>query len=395
MLLKEVYDRKFLENLAQIAARYDKKFDAKKFLDIPQKNWQPLELKERMRFISLRLHEFLLHKSYEDQLEIIKKIAAEFPKSKHASLALIALCDFVEIAGAGRGLATPTETFMPKGRTKTSMNVSDGVGTPRPALDFTLSMQTLEFLTEFGTAEFAVRHFIKLDEKAALKFFIKWAKSKNHHLRRLASEGLRPRLPWGCALESFKKNPTPILSILEQLKLDNSEYVRRSVANNLNDISKDNPQVVLNLLQKWRDEGVSEKLIKHALRTLLKKGDKAALALIGIDHSKSSKNFAIQNFSLQNPVIKNRAELAFDFTLHSKAETLIRLEYAVYFLRNNGSHSKKIFQITTKNFTEGVFYFSKKHSFREITTRKYYVGEHMISLVVNGFELPFLTFDLV
>ena len=293
----------------------------------------------------------------------LKQVAFTIPKHKTSGLALIIFPDFVEIFGLE---------------------------------NFDESMDALEFFTEFGSSEFAVRQFIKLDQKRALEFFKQWSKSKNHHVRRLASEGCRPRLPWGEALQTFKKNPAPILPILENLKNDESEYVRKSVANNLNDISKDHPQLVLDLLKGWKKEEVRENLIRHALRTLLKRGDKQALALIDVDCNNLSEKILIENFSLQKESVEISQDLRFDFNLRNQVlGKKIRLEYAVYFLKKNGSHTKKIFQITTKNFAEGVFSFSKKHSFCDLSTRKHNAGKHLISLVVNGSEFEKIQFDLI
>lgn len=297
------------------------------------------------------------------EISVLKRVAVAIPKDKMSGLALIIFPDFVEVFGLK---------------------------------NFDESMDVLEFFTEFGSSEFAVRQFIKLDQKRALKFFTKWSKSKNHHVRRLSSEGLRPRLPWGEALNEFKKNPAAILPILENLKNDESEYVRRSVANNLNDISKDHPQLVLDLMQRWKREKVSENLIRHALRTLLKKGEKQALTLIDVDCNNLSEKILIENFSLQKESVKISTDLMFDFSLRNRVSgKKIRLEYAVYFLKQNGAHTKKIFQITTKNFAEGVFSFSKKHSFRDMTTRKHYAGKHLISVVVNGLEMEKKEFILL
>ncbi len=364
MLLKEIYDQEFLQTLANTASKIDKKFDEKKFLkNFTNKNWFAKELKQRMRAVTIALNESLSSQNYLQKIAILKKIVVEIPKNKFSGLALIIFPDFVEVFGLN---------------------------------DFDESMEALEFFTQFGSSEFAVRQFIKLDQKRALKFFTKWAKNKNYHVRRLASEGCRPRLPWGEVLQKLKKDPREILPILENLKNDESEYVRKSVANNLNDISKDHPQVVLDLIKKWAKEKVRENLIKHALRTLLKKGDQSALKLIGIDCNNLSENFAIQSFSLQNEVIKISQDLVFDFALQNQAPNhKIRLEYAVHFLKQNGTWSKKIFQITTKSFAQGVFVFAKKHSFRDLSTRKHNAGKHMISLVVNGVEFQKLQFDLI
>ncbi len=356
MLLKEVYNQDYLKLLGTTILAVEKSFDLQGFLkNFSKEDWQEKELNERKRAIAIAINDALPGKNYRQKIEILKLTIMAIPKGKNSPLALMLFPDFVEVFGSE---------------------------------DFDFSMQALEFFTEFGSAEFAVRRFIEVDEKGALDFFIKWSKSENLHVRRLASEGCRPRLPWGRALKSFKKDPTPILPILENLKYDKQAYVAKSVANNLNDISKDNRQIVLDLAAKWQKEKVSEGLIKHALRTLLKRGDKAALKLIGIEDSSLAKNFAIQLFALQKAEVKISEHLVFDFTLENQASNnKIRLEYAVYFLRKNGSHSKKIFQITTKNFAKGVFSFSKKHSLRDMTTRKHYAGRHLISLVANGVEL--------
>ena len=364
MLLKEVYNKKFLQCLSSTIHSIDKNFDSRKFLKIcSKKSWEEKELKQRMRAVTMALNESLSPKKYQQKLAVLKQVAQEIPKNKMSGLALIIFPDFAEVFGLN---------------------------------DFDDSMQVLEFFTEFGSSEFAVRQFLKLDQKRALNFFINWTKSENHHIRRLASEGCRPRLPWGEALSNFKKNPAAILPILENLKNDESEYVRKSVANNLNDISKDHPQVVLDLLTRWKKEKVRENLIKHALRTLLKQGNKDALKLIDINCNNLSENFAIQSFALQKAEVRISTDLVFDFALRNQApNNKIRLEYAVYFLKQNGSHTKKIFQITTKNFAEGVFVFSKKHSLRDLSTRKHRAGKHFISLVVNGVEFQKLQFDLI
>ncbi len=347
MLLKEVYNQKFVLNLASEIAKTESKFDEKKFLFLlSEEKLSNLALKKRMRLITYAIEYSLINLDYQEKLIILQKTVSNLSKDKYSGLAFIIFPDFVEVFGQN---------------------------------DFEKSMNALEFFTEFGTSEFAVRKFIKLDQKKALVFFEKWSKSKNYHIRRLASEGLRPRLPWGDSLPNFKKDPSPIIPILKNLKNDDSEYVRRSVANNLNDISKDNPEVLLNLLNVWKSN-VDEKLLKHSLRTLLKKGNKNALELIGIKCDKKfQQNSFIKDFNLKKIKVRIGEILDFDFVLENQVENKkIRLEYAVFFFKKNGSHSKKVFQITTKNFTKGLFSFNRKHSFCDITTRKHYSGKHFI-----------------
>jgi 3-methyladenine DNA glycosylase AlkC len=358
MLLKEVYSEDFLFLLAKTIKNFDNKFADKELLKLLN-NWGQKDLKQRMRAISLKLFTTLSADTYQEKIATLKQVVVALAKEKNSSLAFIVFPDFVENFGLD---------------------------------DFDFSMSALEFFTEFGSSEFAVRQFIKSDQKRALNLIKKWTKSKNVHIRRLASEGIRPMLPWGEALIEFKKDPASIIKILEELKFDREIYVQKSIANNLNDISKNHPEVVLDLMAKWSKQEVAPSLIKHALRTLLKKGNKQALSLIGVKHS---ENYSIQSFALQKNVVKMLGDLVFDFALENKEPgAKIRLEYALYFLKQNQSHFKKIFQITTKNFALGKFSFSKKHSFREITTRKYNAGLHMISLVVNGIEIKKLQFEL-
>jgi 3-methyladenine DNA glycosylase AlkC len=373
MLLKEVYNQQFLENLATTIVKFDQSFDIKIFLNtLKKQHWSDLSLKQRMRAITKALDQNLSAKNYFDKVEVLKKAVVEISKDKNSGLALIIFPDFIEVFGC-----------------------QDYLNTSKLS-SFHFSMNSLEFFTQFGTSEFAVRQFIKLDQKAALEFFEKWTKSSNHHVRRLASEGLRPRLPWGESLIAFKKNPNSIFPILEKLKNDESEYVRKSVSNNLNDISKDHPQLVLELLNNWKNS-VSSRIIKHSLRTLLKSGNKEALEIVGIKTDLgTTKNFLIKNFYLKKTKTKIGEVFEFDFALQNQSSAQnIRLEYVIYFLRKNGGQSKKIFQITSKSFSKGVFQFKKKHSFKNMTTRVHYCGEHFISLVVNGLEVEKRSFELI
>ena len=399
MQLKEVYNREFLISLADALFEVDKNFEKQKFLEkFEDQTWAQKELKQRMRAITNALGESLNRKDFFTQIEILKKAVTKISKNKNSGLALIIFPDFVEVFGERQilkqvqdddaGKLNPSQSNPNKLRHPELVSGSVHI--------LNICLNALSFFTEFGSSEFAIRKFLKLNQSHTLTFFESWSKSKNHHIRRLASEGCRPRLPWGEALQNFKKNPHDILPILENLKNDESAYVRKSVANNLNDISKDNPEIILKILTKWNEENVDKSLIRHALRTLLKKGNKEALKIIGIDCNNLSENFTIQTFALQKAVINISQNLMFDFILENQAaNNKIRLEYAVYFLRKNGAHGKKIFQITTKNFAKGVFRFTKKHAFRDMTTRKHNAGKHFISLVVNGVEFQKLQFDLI
>ena len=209
---------------------------------------------------------------------------------------------------------------------------------------FEISMMALEHFTIGSSSEFAIRQFILRYEDRTMKQILLWAESENEHIRQLASEGCRPRLPWAIALPVFKSDPTPVLEILECLKDDSSPYVRKSVANNLNDISKDNPLLVKKLTKEWI--GVDTKrdaLLKHGCRTLLKASDSEVLSLFSFT---KPEHISLKNFThTQN--VKMGEALEFSFELCSSDNLgKLRIEFAIGFLRKNGKHNQKVFKIS-------------------------------------------------
>jgi 3-methyladenine DNA glycosylase AlkC len=260
---------------------------------------------------------------------------------------------------------------------------------------FDISVKTIEQLTQFTSCEFAVRPFILQYGDKMIKQMLQWSQHKSHHVRRLASEGSRPRLPWAIALPELKKNPLPLLPILENLKQDNSEYVRRSVANNLNDIAKDNPAIVIQIAKKWK--GISKEtdaIIKHGCRTLLKKGHPEILKYYKLN---DKADIGISGFKIKNNKVKIGDYLNFSFSLQNMEHIKqnLRLEYAIYYLLQNGAHYKKVFKISERQLKPGEkLSVEKRHSFKIITTRKYYPGLHKLSVIVNGQELKTGKFEL-
>ena len=256
-----------------------------------------------------------------------------------------------------------------------------------------LSMHAMELYTQYSSSEFAVRPFIIKHEKRMMEQMYTWSKHENEHVRRLSSEGCRPALPWGQALVSFKKDPSPILPILEQLKADPSAYVRKSVANNLNDISKTHPDLVAKLAKEWYGKHeYTDWIVKHGCRTLLKKGNRDVLAIFGF-HDVSSVD--AHNFALDKNSVAIGEEFTFSFDIHTKEATKVRLEYGVDFVKSNGKRNRKIFQISEISFANNQKKaYSKKHSFEDLSTRKHYPGSHSITLIVNGTERGTLDFEL-
>ncbi|WP_297441883.1 DNA alkylation repair protein [Sulfurimonas sp.] len=345
-LLKNKYTKSYIENLAlEIKKEYALFDDAGFVASVFDTLWGDLELKGRMRHIALRLGE-CLPLSYAEQLAILK------PVSKHFySYEAMFFEDFVALFG---------------------MN------------DFEESMQGLALFTVESSSEFAIREFILQDEKRTMSQLRAWTKSEDEHLRRLASEGCRPRLPWAVALQCFKKDPSEVFKIIELLKNDTSKYVRKSVANNLNDISKDHPDLVLAFVQK--NLGISKELdwiCKHGSRTLLKQGDIRALKLFGFAHS---GYVYVGNFTHEK-VLQINDTMTFSFELRSK-EIIgnVRVEYAIDYLKANKTHKRKVFMISQNEVKEFSKSFTKKQSFKNLTTRKHYAGKHYISILINGEE---------
>lgn len=223
-----------------------------------------------------------------------------------------------------------------------------------------------------------------------------WSKHEHWGVRRLASEGCRPRLPWAMALPNLKKDPTPIIPILENLKNDPARFVRLSVANNLNDIAKDNPEIVISLAKKWYGESAEvDWVVKHGCRTLLKQGNPEVMEIFGLGYV---KDISIENFQISTPKVKVGDSLEFSFNLlnSSNKKNKVRLEYGLYYQKANGTLSKKVCKISEKEYAgNSVTQVSRKHSFRIVTTRKFHLGLHQVSVIINGNEFEKHDFELI
>lgn len=261
--------------------------------------------------------------------------------------------------------------------------------------DYETSVNAIEEITRFTSCEFTVRPFIIKYPDKMMKQMLVWSEHDHWAVRRLASEGCRPRLPWAMALPNLKSNPAPIIPILENLKNDTFEIVRKSVANNLNDIAKDHPQTVIDLARKWQGESKNtDWVIKHGCRTLLKQGHTEALALFGLH---TVHNIRIQDFQISTPKVTIGTSLEFSFKLmnNNNKKVKIRLEYGLYYQKANGTLSRKVCKISEKEYAENsVTPITWKHSFRVITTRVFHPGLHQVSIIINGNEFEKLGFEL-
>jgi 3-methyladenine DNA glycosylase AlkC len=363
-LLKDIYSPRFYDKFSDVVKEIVPTFNKQKFIEsIFADTWAAKELKDRMRHTSLMLHRFFPG-DFEESAQIIEKTITKIRQNPitASSFEFMFFPDYIEIFGLEH---------------------------------YDISMKSIEFVTQFTSCEFAVRPFIIKYEDKMLQQMFEWSKHENHHVRRLASEGSRPRLPWAMALPALKKEPKPILRILENLKNDPSEYVRRSVANSLNDISKDNPHITLEMAHAWKNMGKeTDELIKHGCRTLLKQGHADILKYYKLDET---KDIILSDFQILTPSVKIGENLIFSFTIQNIGINLqtVRLEYGVFYVRQNGQLSKKVFKISERQFqpTEKKDIL-RKQSFRIITTRQFYAGQHRLSIIVNGREIETTNFEL-
>ncbi|HEY0271927.1 MAG TPA: DNA alkylation repair protein [Chitinophaga sp.] len=363
-LLKDLYSPAFYDQLSNSLAQSLPGFDKRRFVrSIFTKDFAAMELKERMKHTAQCLHAFMPATYGAGSVKLLEQIITQLRKDGFPNdrLEFMFLPDYIETYGLD---------------------------------DYKNAVKALAFVTQYVSCEFAVRPFLLKYYDQLLAQMLQWSTHKSPAVRRLASEGSRPRLPWAMGIPALKKDPSPLLPILENLKDDPSESVRRSVANNLNDIAKDHPDVVIAIAQKW--QGISpavDAVIKHGSRTLLKKGHTAILAHYGLQ----SEAVTLSGLQVLTPKIAIGDSLGFTFTItntHRAAQT-VRLEYGIYYRKANGQLARKVFKISERTYQPGEqALIERKQHFRLITTRTFYVGRHQLSIIVNGAEKAITDFLL-
>ena len=354
-LLKDLYSPEFYDTLSGAMKTVLPSFSKQKFLEeIFTNDFSGKELKARMRHTSVVLHEFM-PTDFKKTTATIRNLIDHLKKDGigENGLTYMFLPDYIEVYGIDH---------------------------------FDDSMKAIETTTQFVSCEFAVRPFLIKYGNKMIAQMMAWSLHKNDHVRRLASEGSRPRLPWAMAIPSLKKDPSPILPLLGNLKNDPSEFVRRSVANSINDIAKDHPDIVIMLARKWKGfSKETDAIIKHGSRTLLKKGHIEILNHYGL----KSKNMEVSDFKIDTPSVKIGDHLSFSFRMSNKdrKKQTVRLEYGLYYNKANSQLARKVFKISEKKYEAGaVVEVSRKQSFKKITTRIFYPGKHQLSVIVNGEE---------
>ncbi len=262
--------------------------------------------------------------------------------------------------------------------------------------DFERSLAVLKEMTKRSSSEYAVRYFLLADQDRALGIMGGWASDANRHVRRLVSEGTRPRLPWAMQLPRLMEDPSPMLPILTALRDDGEEYVRRSVANHLNDIAKDHPDLVAGLAGEWMRgaDKKREKLVRHACRSLIKQGHVGALAAFGL----GAPEIELESLAIETPVVEFGAALSFSADIRSTSDQpqALVIDYVVHFKKANGRLAGKVFKWTKMTLGAAeVRHLKRSHPIRAITTRRYYGGQQALSLRINGSDFGYEGFELV
>jgi 3-methyladenine DNA glycosylase AlkC len=262
---------------------------------------------------------------------------------------------------------------------------------------FEPSMAAQHALTQRFSAEFSIRPFLEHHTQATLEQLAIWATDPSEHVRRLVSEGTRPRLPWAPRLRQFQMDPTPVLALLDLLKDDPALYVRRSVANNLNDIGKDHPELLTRTTQTWLQGASPERawIVNHALRSAVKRGEAGALKVLGYG---DAVQLSIDNIQISpnQPAMGDAVQISFALTNTQNQSQRVLVDLAVHYVKANGQARAKVFKLTTLDLAPGqTAHLSKKMSLAEMTTRKHYPGTHRVDVMLNGQAQPLGVFELV
>lgn len=264
--------------------------------------------------------------------------------------------------------------------------------------DFEPAMRAQYELTKRFSAEMSIRPFLVRRPEATYARLREWARDGNVHVRRLVSEGTRPRLPWAPRLRAFQEDPRPVIALLELLKDDTERYVQRSVANNLNDIGKDHPDIAVEVCRRWSADAPSSRawIARHALRALVKQGHPGALALLGAG---ARPRLAIGGVRLSPTQVRLGGTLGFRFEIVSAAKRghqALLVDYAVHYAKANGTTRPKVFRLgrVTLGPAERVRLGSTV-SFKDLTTRRHYPGRHRIEVRINGIAYPLADFEVV
>ncbi|AFS69437.1 DNA alkylation repair protein [Exiguobacterium antarcticum] len=333
-LIKDVFTPDWLNRLGKAVQAPD-------FRNVVQQgDWEELAFKQRVRRIGTTLARYV-PADFDQAATRLETIAPDFP-----GLPGIVFPDYIEVHA--------------------TMD------------DWDRALLALERLTRHSTSEFAVRRFLLDDQERFLEVARRWSQADDEHIRRLASEGTRPRLPWGQMIPSLIADPRPALPILDRLLQDEALYVRKSVANHLNDIAKTHPELVIKRLERLGTHPHTDWILRHASRTLLKQGHPDVLKAFGLV---TRGTVTVDELTVTS-TLSIGGELTFTFTLATTEPQVLRIEYAIDYVKKRGT-SQKVFRISERQVRDKET-FTKRQSFRNLTTRVHYPGTHQLTILING-----------
>lgn len=367
-LKDQLFNPQKVDYLIGLFLAADSSFPAQEFRDEVLDAFPDLELKERITHIARCLHR-VLPDDYVDTLGVILR---SLPPRLDPTLTDDDFGDFI---------IAPLHSFVAL------------YGCSAEHLD--RSLQALREITMRFSAEDSIRYFINAFPEETLAFLEDCAQDANYHVRRLASEGTRPKLPWAQKLTIDHRRPLPLL---EELFADPTRYVTRSVANHLNDLAKIEPPLVCETLQRWKASGRQSAkemdfILRHSLRTLVKKGDPEALGLLGYG---DTPKVTVSELQAQSTQVVIGESLQFSFELTAQKAQKLMVDYVMHFANPKGTASQKVFKLKKLDLAAGErMRLEKKHRLQPMTTRSLYAGEHRITLQINGQPFDSLTFQLV
>jgi 3-methyladenine DNA glycosylase AlkC len=352
--------------IARMVTAVHPQFDARRFVADALKGYDELALMPRGKHIAQAMQRHL-PADYPEAIDILLA-SLDQPHGRDPSLTL------------GSFLYLPHTLFV----------AAFGLG------HFEESMRAQHTLTQRFTAEFSIRVFLQQHEAATLARFRQWASDPNEHVRRLVSEGSRPRLPWASRLPAFQKNPAPVLELLELLRDDPALYVRRSVANNLNDIGKDHPDLLAKTARQWL-KGASEErrwIVQHALRSAVKRGEAGALAALGFGKS-AEVEVSNARITPKRVVMGEKVNIAFDISNSSGKTQNVLVDFCIHYVKASGKTSAKVFKLKVVKLASGeTLSLGKTVSTAEMTTRKHHAGKHRVEVLLNGQAQALGAFEL-
>ena len=365
--LKNFFGPPVVRRLAAMLASAHPGFDEAGFIADALTGFDALELMPRGRHLAAAMH---------------RHLPADFARSGEILLATLLAPPSDEFAGQAMAsfLYLPHSVYI----------ATHGLG------HFELAMRLQHALTQRFTAEFSIRPFLDHHPAATLARLAEWTQDPSDHVRRLVSEGSRPRLPWAPRLRDFQRDPTPVLALLERLKDDPSLYVRRSVANNLNDIGKDHPAVLTETARRWLVDASAERrwIVGHALRSAVKGGDPAALAALGYGHA-TKLGLRAGAIEPQRALIGGKLRISFELHNPGRRAQRALVDLRLHYVKSRGQHAAKVFKLKTVEIPPGeAVAFGKSISLADMTTRRHHPGEHLVEVLVNGQARPLGRFEL-